>query len=485
MLGASHVFNGQKYITHTTLPREQSAVEVLSRGQKLFFLSALFVGFVSLFLAPKITLIILIGILSTIYFADMAFSFFIVRKSLVTDQTIKISDKRISELNDRQLPVYTILCPLYKEARVLSNFLNAISTLDWPKDKLEVILLLEEDDEDTIEMARKLHPPFYVRSVIVPDSLPKTKPKACNYGLGQARGEYLVVYDAEDVPEPRQLKKSYIAFQQVSEKVKCLQAKLNFYNPNQNFLTRLFTSEYSLWFDLMLPGLQAYKTYIPLGGTSNHFRTAELRKLHGWDPFNVTEDCDLGARIFDLGYQTEMFDSTTYEEANSNIKNWLRQRSRWVKGYIQTYLVHTREPWGFIKRKGIQALVFHLVVGARATFLIINPILWLMTLSYFVLHSILGPQIESLYPTGVFYLAITSLIVGNFLYLFYYMVGCAHRGQWNLIKYVYLVPFYWFLGSISALVAFYQLVVKPYYWEKTNHGLVTNNKFINLLDFST
>jgi len=174
--------------------------------------------------------------------------------------------------------------------------------------------------------------PDYVRVLVVPHSLPKTKPKACNYGLNYARGDFLVIYDAEDIPEPHQLKKAYLGFENALDSVKCLQAKLNYYNPDHNLLTRLFTAEYSLWFEVILPGLQSVNGYIPLGGTSNHFRTRDLITLEGWDPFNVTEDCDLGARIFKRGWRTAIIDSVTLEEANSNAWNWLRQRSRWIKG---------------------------------------------------------------------------------------------------------------------------------------------------------
>ena len=181
--------------------------------------------------------------------------------------------------------------------------------------------------------------------IIVPQSLPKTKPKACNYGLRQAHGEYVVIYDAEDIPEPDQLKKAYLALRRtVSRSVICAQAKLNFYNSHQNVLTRLFTTEYSLWFDLMLTGLQSARCPIPLGGTSNHFRVRHLRMLQGWDAFNVAEDCDLGIRIAQKDYATVIFNSTTFEEANSNLANWMRQRSRWIKGYMQTYFVHLRSP---------------------------------------------------------------------------------------------------------------------------------------------
>jgi hypothetical protein len=305
----------------------------------------------------------------------------------------------------------------------------------------------------------------------VPDSQPKTKPKACNYGLTQASGEYLVIYDAEDIPDPLQLKKSFLAFQKVESNVICLQAKLNYHNPYQNILTRLFTAEYSLWFDVTLTGLQSISTTIPLGGTSNHFRTKDLLALEGWDPFNVTEDCDLGIRLFHEGFKTAIIDSTTLEEANSDVRNWIRQRSRWIKGYMQTYLVHMRNPIDLVKNQGWHSMVFQLVVGGKIAFIFINPFLWVMTISYFVFRPLIGEAIESLYPVYIFYMAGFSLIFGNFLFMYYYMIGVAKREQWSLMKFVFLVPFYWLMVSWAGMIGLYQLIVKPHYWEKTIHGL--------------
>ncbi|HYE22140.1 MAG TPA: glycosyltransferase, partial [Verrucomicrobiae bacterium] len=482
MHGAGYVHRGKRYVTHSTLPHHISAIQTLIPWQKLFVWTLFILAIFGFALYPLRTAIIFTSILSIIYFIDVVFNLFLVSKSLNAPPELSFNPSELSQLNENELPVYSILCPLYREAHVLPGFLEAIEKLDWPKNKLDVQLLLEENDVETITAAEGLMLPPYVRVVIVPHSFPKTKPKACNYGLSLAQGEYLVIYDAEDIPEPNQLKKAYLAFQRVGPEVVCLQAKLNYFNPHHNLLTRLFTAEYSLWFDVVLPGLQSINAYIPLGGTSNHFRTKDLLKLHGWDPFNVTEDCDLGARLFKQGSTTAIIDSTTLEEANSNLKNWLRQRSRWIKGYMQTYLVHMRHPVQFFKESGIQALVFQLVVGGKIAFMLINPFLWLMTISYFAARATLGPTIEALYPPIIFYIAVTSLIVGNFLYLYYYMIGCAKREHWSVIKYVYLVPVYWFMASLAAVIALYQLIVKPHYWEKTNHGLHLRKVFINYKD---
>jgi cellulose synthase/poly-beta-1,6-N-acetylglucosamine synthase-like glycosyltransferase len=309
--------------------------------------------------------------------------------------------------------------------------------------------------------------------VVVPHSMPKTKPKACNYGLLQARGDYAVIYDAEDIPDPLQLKQAYLAFRQSANNVVCIQSKLNFYNPTQNLLTRAFTAEYSLWFDLMLTGMQQINAPIPLGGTSNHFKTSVLRKLGGWDAFNVTEDADLGMRLVKSGFKTRILDSITLEEANSNLKNWFWQRSRWIKGYIQTYLVHTRDLKAFRSENklNLNAVMFQLIIGGKVLSMLINPIMWLLTITYFVFRPIVGPTIESLFPMPVLYIGVVSLIFGNFLYMYYYMVGCARRQHYGLIKYALLIPFYWLAMSAAAYYALIEFIYKPHHWRKTKHGL--------------
>lgn len=471
MFGAGLIYKGKRFLTHTTLNHTKSAVITFTRWQKIIILSILLILLTGLTFETKNTFIGFIAILSTIYFADVFFNLFLVFKSLRFPPELLFSKSSLENIDDEKLPVYTILCPLYRESSILPQFIESLNKLDYPKKKLEILLLVEEDDKKTLKKAKSLNLDGHFKILIVPDSLPKTKPKACNFGLSKATGEYVVIYDAEDVPEPMQLKKSVLGFQKLGDKYLCLQAKLNYHNPNQNLLTRLFTAEYSLWFDLMLPALQTIKTTIPLGGTSNHFRTHQLMKLEGWDPFNVTEDADLGARLFRTGGKTAIIDSITYEEANSNLKNWIRQRSRWIKGYLQTYLVHMRSPLDFAKKHKIHFLVFQLISGLRISFMIINPILWLTTLSYFVLYKFIGSQIESLYPPIVFYIAITSAVFGNFLYIFYYMIGAAKHEAYQVIKYVYLIPIYWIFNSIAAYVAFWQLLVRPHYWEKTIHGL--------------
>jgi cellulose synthase/poly-beta-1,6-N-acetylglucosamine synthase-like glycosyltransferase len=367
------------------------------------------------------------------------------------------------------VPVYTILVPVYREAEVFPILAAAIDKLDYPKAKLDVKILLEEDDHETIAVARASRLPSHFKLVVVPNGQPRGKPKACNYGLIHAQGEFVVIFDAEDIPEPDQLKKALIAFRKGGPDLVCVQAKLNYFNREQNLLTRWFTTEYSMWFDLFLPGLDASGAPIPLGGTSNHFRTERLRELGAWDPHNVTEDADLGMRLYKAGSKTAVIDSTTYEEANSELYNWIRQRSRWVKGYIQTYLVHMRHPVRLWRSVGPRAfLSFQLVVGGTFFGFLVNPVFWVLTALWFTTHWAL---IKDIFPGVVFYMGAIGLYLGNFAFAYLNVAGCLRRGYYGMVKYALLSPVYWALMSIAAWKGFLQLFYAPSYWEKTTHGL--------------
>lgn len=451
-------------------PTYQAAI-TFTRIQEVIFIALLASG-VTMFAAfgfAKAALIV-IALASLLYFCDMLFNLVLVVSSLNKSNEYSVDAPWLSQL--RQWPRYTVFCPLYREVSVLHQFVAAMERLNYPKDKLQILLLLEEDDIETIIAARRMRLGRQFEIVIVPDSQPKTKPKAINHGLTKAQGTYAVIYDAEDIPDPDQLKKAVVAFEHAPTDVACMQAKLNFYNPHQNILTRMFAAEYSLWFNLILVGLQNIRGPIPLGGTSNHFKIYVLRGLGGWDPYNVTEDCDLGMRLYKQGFHTGILDSTTYEEANSRPGNWIRQRSRWVKGYMQTFLVHNRHPRQMQKHPlDAHLLTFNLVVGGKVLSMLINPIMWVLTIIYFVFRPFIGLTIDRLYPAPIFYIAATTLIVGNLLYMYYFMLGCANRKQWHLIKYVLFVPVYWLMMSLGAAYALYQLLIKPHYWEKTTHGL--------------
>lgn len=382
---------------------------------------------------------------------------------------VAVTDTDLASVDMAELPIYTILVPLYKETAVIPTIKRALVRLRYPKDRLDVKILLEEDDMETIEAARNSQLPNYVDLVIVPASEPRTKPKACNYGLLRARGDYVVIFDAEDIPEPDQLLKSIATFHTVPENVACVQAKLSYFNGMQNMLTRWFTAEYAMWFDLLLPAMYAADLPIPLGGTSNHFRTDVLRQIGAWDPFNVTEDADLGIRLHREGWRTAVMNSTTHEEANSEFVNWVRQRSRWVKGYLQTWFVHMRHPvqlWRELGWKGFFG--FHIMVGGTPLTFLLNPLLWALTTSWFAMGA---PLAQEIFPGWLYYMSFVNLLLGNFAFTYSNVSGMARRKSWGLVKYAVFSPFYWTFMSVAAWKGTWQLITRPSYWEKTTHGL--------------
>jgi cellulose synthase/poly-beta-1,6-N-acetylglucosamine synthase-like glycosyltransferase len=367
------------------------------------------------------------------------------------------------------VPVYTILVPLYREAVVIPGLLTAIDELDYPHDKLEVIFLLEEDDEETLRACSTKTLPPCVRLLIVPQGYPKTKPRACNEGLAAATGEFLVIFDAEDRPEPSQLRKALAAFAASPAPVVCQQAKLAYYNQRQNILTRMFTIDYANWFEGILPGLTWLEAPIPLGGTSNHFRTETLRTLGGWDPYNVAEDADLGIRLARHGYRTAMFESVTWEEANSKLRSWVKQRSRWTKGYMQTFLVHTRHPVQLWRELGAMNMWRFIILVAGTWFAgLLNPLFWLLGILYYVTRS---TAIEALFWTPIYYLGLFCLVIGNFVFIYMNVYTAVKWGYDGLAKWALLTPIYWVLHSIAAYMALYELLVRPHHWQKTTHGL--------------
>ncbi|WKN49194.1 glycosyltransferase [Nocardioides sp. Arc9.136] len=447
---------------------ESSAHVVISGTQKAVLVMALAATVICLAIWPTATLIGLVGLCSAIYLVVSVYKFRLTLRALGTHLETDVSEEEVAALDERRLPVYTILVPLYKEAGIVPRLVRDINALDYPRTRLDVKLLCEEDDTETVEKIRSMALPPHFSMVVVPDSQPKTKPKACNYGLQLATGTYCVIFDAEDRPDPDQLKKAIIAFDRVDPNVVCIQAKLNHFNQDQNLLTAWFANEYSMHFELVLPAMGASESPIPLGGTSNHFRTSVLRELGAWDPFNVTEDADLGIRLHREGYRTAMIDSTTLEEANSVVPNWIRQRSRWNKGYFQTWLVHMRNPAALLAQTGVRGFAsFNLTMGS-AFVLLMNPVFWALTTLYVLTQ---WGFIQQLFPGIVFYAASAMLFVGNFIFVYLNVAGSLQRGEFGITRTALLSPLYWGLMSWAAWKGFIQLFTNPFYWEKTEHGL--------------
>jgi cellulose synthase/poly-beta-1,6-N-acetylglucosamine synthase-like glycosyltransferase len=413
------------------------------------------------------TLIWLNAAVMLFYLFSMFYRTLLIDISLRKTRDISIEAHELTPPNGVNWPRYLVLVPVYKEGEILPELVAALSQLDYPKERLDIRLLIEEDDNETMAAAErlKLSRPFVIYPV--PVSQPRTKPKACNIGLQNSNADYLVIFDAEDRPEPDQLKKAVVAFHRVPRNIACIQAKLNFYNSDRNFLTRCFTAEYATWFDLCLPGLDFFKAPIPLGGTSNHFRIDVLRQVGGWDEYNVTEDCDLGLRLFYNGWRTRILNSTTWEQACPSLPYWIRQRSRWVKGYVQTYLVHMRSPWHLTRGLGIlNSTHFHFVIGGTPLCQLLNPLYWLLTVIWIVSQN---TAFSAYFPGPVFLMAAICLFVGNFLFAYTCSIACVRRGMGHLVVYGLTMPFYWVLMSIAAWKGCLQLLWNPHYWEKTKH----------------
>lgn len=449
-------------------PRE-SAFTVMTRWQFFAFVGLLALLIFGLCFATVPTLVALNVIINVGFTISILFKFVTAMAGAYSENVEAVTDEEVAALKDDELPMFTILVPVYREANIVSLLMQNMRDIDYPQGKLEILLLMEEDDHETIDAARESHPPETVTFVIIPDGLPRTKPRACNVGLFFAKGEYLVIFDAEDRPEPDQLKKAVVAFNKGGEKMICVQAALNYFNVYENWLTRMFTLEYSYWFDYILAGLQRLNLPIPLGGTSNHFRTNALRQLGGWDPFNVTEDADLGIRASAEGYTVGVINSTTYEEANNHRGNWVRQRSRWIKGYMQTVLVHLRNPVGMVRSIGIRNTLgfVMLIAGTPVTFLCTLP-LWCVYLVWLVTRT---HALDALFPPVILYLGIFNLLFGNSLMIYLNMLAVFKRRYYGLIGYALLNPVYWLLHSVASYKALWQLFTKPFFWEKTIHGI--------------
>ena len=339
---------------------------------------------------------------------------------------------------------------------------------DYPASKLDIKLIFEESDPETLQAAKALKLPDHFEFIVVPDNLPRTKPKACNFALPFARGDYLVIYDAEDSPEPLQLRKAVAAFTAGDGKLACVQAQLNYYNWNENWLTRQFAIEYAAFFDLLLPTMVRLGMPIPLGGTSTHFRTSVLREAGAWDPNNVTEDADLGVRLARFGYRTQTIACPTAEPAPVSFATWLPQRTRWFKGWMQTWLVHMRDPVRLVAELGpgsfliAQILFAGMVVSALAhPFLVVTGLVLLVDL------AMARPM--TLWKSMLFGVDLVNVACGylSFLLLGWQTLGRSERrGFWKVVLFT---PVYWMMMSLAAWRAVWQLCRRPHHWEKTPH----------------
>ncbi|WP_176037137.1 glycosyltransferase family 2 protein [Brucella tritici] len=445
---------------HEMTPQSLSAARVLDTPQAFIIAMAHYAVFACMYNWPGITLLVLHVALSVFFFGCVMIRLF----AAVAGQRLKFLEIRKSK--PRDLPNYSVLVPLYREQDVVGQLISSLKRLNWPASKLDIKLVCEKDDFDTISAIRREQLPLNFELVLVPSGGPKTKPKALNYALQFARGEIVAVFDAEDRPHPDQLLEAWQTFQAEGDKLACVQAPLIIGNFRHNLLTRMFAFEYAALFRGLLPWLASRGLVIPLGGTSNHFRRSCLEQVGGWDAYNVTEDADLGVRLARFGYRIGVITRGTIEDAPVNYDVWRKQRTRRLKGWMQTWLVHGRQPhntWrelGWFRFSVNQIYTLGIISSA-----LLHPLMLAM-FAILLTSMLFGP----LTTHGIWLLGIdvTNILLA---YLSFYLLGARTMEPTELGGYAYLfsIPIYWVLISISAWRALWQLVRVPHLWEKTPH----------------
>jgi glycosyltransferase XagB len=375
-------------------------------------------------------------------------------------------------LSDGDLPTYSVLVPLFREADMLPDLVEALTALDYPRAKLDIVLILEESDAVTLVAARQTAMPPFMRVIVVPDRQPRTKPKALAMALKLTRGELIAVFDAEDIPAVDQLRKAASVFVTHPGRYACLQARLAIYNARQSPLTRQFAIEYAMLFQVFLPALRLLRWPMPLSGTSNHFMRDKLDAL-AWDPFNVTEDADLGirlARARRAGGEIGLIESDTYEEAPAGLRQWLPQRTRWIKGWMQTYLVHTRQPWRLARELGLWRLLgFHALLGGFLISVLAYPLLLTLLVAETFSAQPFATEPGSLHHAALS-IALTELIAGFVAALLMAVAGVWRARLAGLVVDIIAAPVYWLLISIAGYRALIQIIWWPHLWEKTEHS---------------
>jgi glycosyltransferase XagB len=368
---------------------------------------------------------------------------------------------------DADLPAYTILLPLRDEAHMVQQLHTHLSRLDYPAEKLQIIYVVEDRSPETIAAIRAHLNDARFSLIVVPDALPRTKPKALNFALPFCRGDFVVVYDAEDRPDPDQLRRALAAFR-ARPNVQCVQARLVIANGATRALPALFAGEYAALFTVLLPAYARWGIVMPLGGTSNHFRMDTLRRIGGWDAFNVTEDADLAVRLARKRMATATIASRTFEDAPTRLRPWLGQRTRWMKGWIQTFVVHNRRPRLLIREMGlVGALMFQIIILG----MLLGPLLHAGYMLLILGKLTVGqPVLPTLHAWPATCLAV--LLVGYGTAILTNIIGLKRTGQAHLIWWQVLLPIYWLLIALATLLAFKDFALRPHHWFKSPHQVI-------------
>lgn len=471
-LGADLTAFSQNHLAHTQ--PNMSARETLVRSQAIA-LVALAIGFAlwAALAAPSLFML-LNGVFGALYFSvGMARILAVLTPMprLVRYQPLA------NRTPDEALPMFSVLIPIYDEAAMVPQLIDSMVALDYPAAKLEILILAEADDSATLLALAKQDLPDHMAVIRVPPSKPRTKPKALNFALPLTRGAFITIYDAEDRPERDQLRKAVAMFEAAKgkrvPKLGCVQAALHVTNGRANFLTQHFALEYMALFDAFLPAFSRFNLPIPLGGTSNHFHRSALIEAGGWDPYNVTEDADLGIRLARLGYATHMIASTTFEEAPTGFKPWIKQRARWFKGWWQTWLVHMRHPLRLLHELGLGGfLAFQTIMLGVLVSVLIHPFFLLATL--WALSGMGGPLYAAATGTGqvLIMVNLVNFSLGYVSVVLLSGAGANRRGMKQIVPVLLSIPLYWICLSAAGFLALWELIRRPHHWNKTPHEAV-------------
>lgn len=366
------------------------------------------------------------------------------------------------------LPVVSVIVALYRESSIAPRLVRRLGRLDYPRDRLDVILAVEEDDQATRTALIRAHLPPWMRVVSVPPGQPRTKPRALNFALMQCKGSIIGVYDAEDAPDPDQIHRVVTRFHARDARVACLQGVLDYYNPTTNWMSRCFTIEYATLFRLILPGIARLGLPVPLGGTTLFFRREALEDLGAWDAHNVTEDADLGVRLTRHGYRTELIDTVTHEEACCRPLPWIKQRSRWIKGYMITWLTHMRSPRLLYRQLGMRGFVgFQILFLGAVSQVLLAPVLW----SFWLLLLGLPHPLSSLLPPLATGLIIAFFILAELVNISLGAIALRRTGHRVSLLWVPSMHLYHPFATLAAWKALWEMGTRPFWWDKTSHGL--------------
>ncbi len=450
-----------------------SARRVIEPRQAVILLILIQVLVVLIWFAPE-TLVLGLHLGASMFYLSCVALRLVAAAAFRKKERVVIPERKrtIDRSQDHLLPVYSVLVPLYGEAGEVPGLLDGLLKLDWPHERLEIKLVCEGDDTETVDAVKSCLatvPPGLADLVTVPPHHPRTKPKALNFALPLCSGEFVVVYDAEDRPDPLQLREAFARFYTSDLELGCLQAPLSIHNSGRGFLPMMFAAEYASLFDGILPFLARHNAPLPLGGTSNHFRRIVLETVGAWDAYNVTEDADLGLRLARHGYRIGMLRHPTYEEAPVRFDIWLGQRTRWFKGWYQTWLVHMRQPIRMMRELGVRGtIVFHIMITGMIVSALIHPFLLYFILIKFYAAFSLGWSFLVFDPLFFFDVATISLGYLAMARLAWVTLpvrklGLVRGGLWGL-------PLYWLFISVAAWRALWQLFTDPHAWEKTHHS---------------